>query len=128
MKKTVSLVFSVLATAATPAFATNTYQNSCSNITFAYAGKNAALQATCLRADGTPNPSTLVLQGISNENGSLKQGSGASTFQQSCGNIQILVDGSNSTLSAICRTASGGANPTSLPLDNIGNNNGNLTQ
>jgi hypothetical protein len=69
-----------------------------------------------------------MLQGISNQNGTLTQGSGASTFQQSCGNIQIIVTGPNLLLSAICRTSSGGSNSTSLSLDNISNNNGTLAQ
>jgi hypothetical protein len=115
--------------AATPAFAANTYQNTCSEIRFAYSGNNAAMQAVCLRANGTANATSLTLQGISNQNGKLVQGSGPSTFQQSCGNIQILTDnGPNTTLSAICRTTSGMSIATSLPLNNIANNNGNLVQ
>lgn len=118
----------MLAATAISANAANTYQNTCSNISFIYSGNNAALQAVCLRANGTPNPTTLILQGISNQNGVLTQGSGASTFQQSCGNIQIIITGPNSTLSAICRTSGGGANSTSLSLNNISNNNGTLQQ
>ncbi len=87
------------------------------------------MQAVCLRANGTPNATTLTLQGISNQNGKLTQGSGPSTFQQSCGNIQILVgNGPNVTLSALCRTTSGSSDATSLWLNNIANNNGNLVQ
>jgi CVNH domain len=78
--------------------------------------------------DGTPNPTSLILQGISNQNGTLTHGAGASSFQQSCGNIQILVTGPNTLLSAICRTTSGSSNSTSLSLDNISNNNGTLAQ
>src|SRR5579872_3518261 len=78
--------------AATPAVAANTFQNTCSQIQFAYSGNNAVMQAVCLRANGTPNATSLTLQGISNQNGKLVQGTGPSTFQQSCGNIQILVD------------------------------------
>jgi len=114
--------------AATPALAANTFQNTCSQIQYVYSGNNAALQAVCLRANGTPNPTTLVLQGISNQNGKLTQGSGASTFQMSCGNIQILVDGPSVTLSAICRMTNGSSTPTSLSLNNIANVNGNLAQ
>jgi hypothetical protein len=128
MKKAVYLTVGMLVAATTPALAANTYQNTCSNIAVAYSGNNASLQAICLRADGTPNPSSLMLQGISNQNGTLTQGSGASTFQQSCGNIQIIVTGPNSLLSAICRTSSGSSNSTSLLLDNISNNNGTLAQ
>jgi hypothetical protein len=129
MSKTAFYVAGALmAVAAGPAFGASTFQNSCSNITFAYSGNNAALQAVCLHTNGTPNPSTLLLQGIGNQNGNLVQGTGASTFQQSCGNIQIAVSGANVTLSALCRTSSGNSQPTSLPLNNINNNNGTLTQ
>jgi len=115
--------------AITPAFAANTFQNTCSEIHFAYSGNNATLQAVCLRANGTPNATSLTLQGISNQNGKLVQGSGASTFQQSCGNIQILVDnGPIVTLSAICRMTNGSSVDTSLSLNNIANNNGTLVQ
>jgi hypothetical protein len=115
--------------AAAPAFAASTFQITCSEIHFAYSGNNATLQAVCLRANGTPNQTSLTLQGISNQNGKLVQGSGASTFQQSCGNIQILLDnGPNVTLSAICRTTAGSGNATSLSLNNIGNDNGKLVQ
>jgi hypothetical protein len=115
--------------AAAPAFAANTFQETCSEIHFAYSGNNATLQAVCLRTNDTPNATSLTLQGISNQNGKLVQGGGASTFQQSCGNIQILVDnGPGVTLSAICRTTSGSPNPTSLSLNNIANNNGTLVQ
>jgi hypothetical protein len=120
--------FVLASIAATPALAANTFQNSCSEIQFVYSGNSAALQAVCLHANGTPNASKLVLQGISNQNGKLTQGSGPSTFQQSCGNIQILVDGPNVTLSAICRMTNGSSTPTSLSLNNIANNNGNLVQ
>ena len=116
------------AVAATPAFAASTFQNTCSQIHFAYSGNNATLSAVCLRANGTANQTSLTLQGISNQNGKLVQGSGASTFQQSCGNIVIDVDGPYVTLTALCRTTGGASNPTSLSLDNINNNNGNLTQ
>ena len=129
MRKTAFVALGLLAIAATPAFADNTYQNTCSNIAFAYSGNDAAIQAICLRADGTPNPTKLILQGITNQNGKLTQGTGASTFQKSCGNIQILVANSpNTTLSALCRTGSGSSVATSLSLNGIANNNGTLVQ
>jgi hypothetical protein len=117
------------AVAGTPALAASTFQQSCSNIAFAYSGNAPAINAECLRANGTPNATSLVLQGIGNNNGNLTQGSGASTFQQSCGNILIVVESpTNVILSAYCRTGSGASNPTTLPLNNIGNNNGVLSQ
>ena len=95
-----AFIFATLA--ATPAFAANSFQYTCSQIHFAYQGNQATLQAVCLRVDGTPNATSLVLMGISNQNGRLTQGSGPSTFHQSCGNIQILVvdNGPNVTLNA----------------------------
>ena len=120
----------VLAAAgASPALAGSTFQNTCSEIHFSYSGNSATLKAVCLKANGSANASTLTLQGISNQNGKLTQGSGASTFQQSCGNIQIVVKSSSDVaLTALCRTTGGASNATSLPLNNISNNNGNLTQ
>src|SRR5215212_5970843 len=79
----------------------NTYQNSCSNISFVFVNNAPAMRATCRKSDNTYNTSTLLLPGISNNNATLTQGSGPSTFQTTCGNIQILVDGPISTLSAI---------------------------
>lgn len=119
-------VLTVLASSA--ALAQNFYQNTCSNIAFAYSGNDASIHTVCLRANGTPNQTQLILQGISNQNGKLTQGTGPSTFQQSCGNIQVIVNGPNSLLSALCRTTNGSSNSTSLSLNNISNNNGNLSQ
>ena len=115
---------------ASAASAANTFQNSCSNVEFAYAnGTQATLKAVCLQADGRAVPASLELKGISNENGKLTHSSGdASSFQQSCGSIQILVDGPDVTLAAICRNNRGEGIETSLPLRNIGNDNGRLVQ
>lgn len=114
--------------AASSASANSTFPLTCSNIGFAYSGNNATLQAVCLTAAGTPHATSLTLAGISNQNGHLTQGSGASTFQQSCGSITITNNGPVVTLSAYCRMSNGSSNSTSLSLNNIGNNNGNLVQ
>lgn len=128
MKKQFIAVSSlVLAMTGGVAFAGSSFQQTCSNIAFAYSGNNAAVQATCLRANGTPNASSLVIKGISNQNGKLVNSGGASSFQQSCGNINITVTTSSATLNAFCRTTSGASNSTSIALDGISNNNGNLT-
>ncbi len=128
MKKMVALSTVLLAVTASFAIAANSsFQQTCSNITFVYSGNLPALQATCLRANGTPNPTSLVINGISNQNGRLTNSGGASTFQQSCGNIQINVTPGAATLSAFCRTISGASNSTSIALDDIGNNNGTLS-
>jgi len=118
----------VLAATVSPAFAESTFPFTCSEIHFAYAGSNATIKAMCLKTDGTPNATSLTLQGISNENGILKQASGPSTFQKSCGDIRVIVNGPVVILSALCRTSNGSSNATSLSLNNISNNNGNLTQ
>ncbi len=124
----------LLSLAAAPAFAASTFQNTCSEIHFAYRNRDATIQAVCLKVDGSPNPTSLVLRGISNDNGKLSYRnepgtlSGLTTFQKSCGNIQIVVNEAEVTLSAICRMSNGSSVPTSLPLDNIANNNGHLVQ
>jgi hypothetical protein len=118
----------LLAAAMSPALAQNSFQNTCSEFRFAYSGANPTLQAVCLRTDGGPSATSLVLQGIQNDNGVLKQGTGEGAFQKSCGSIQILVDGPDVTLAALCKTRSGQYNSTSLPLNNIDNNNGKLEQ
>ena len=107
--------------------AASSFQYTCSNIGFSYVNADATLQAVCLRSDGTPHSSTLVLKGISNQNGKLVQGGGSSTFQQSCGSIEILVAGGSVKLAAMCRTRSGSFNSTTLALNGISNNNGTLT-
>jgi hypothetical protein len=118
----------VAAFAAGPALAASSFQQTCSQIEFAYAGNNATIKAVCLRADGSANPTSMALQGIGNNNGNLVHGGGAATFQQSCGNIHIVVAGPNEVnLTALCRTTSGSSNSTSIPL-NISNQNGNLAQ
>jgi hypothetical protein len=117
----------VAAFAANPALAASSFQQTCSQIEFAYSGNSAVIKAVCLRVDGSANPTSLTLQGIGNNNGNLVQGSG--DFQKSCGNILIVVAGPNDVnLTALCRTVAGGSNQTSIPLNNITNNNGNLTQ
>jgi hypothetical protein len=126
------LVASVAAAAlfaAQPAAANSTFPYTCSNTSFQWsASGQATIASTCLMANGSPHATSLVIMGISNQNGHLTQGAGASTFQQSCGAIQILVNGPIVTLSAYCRASNGSSSPTSLSLNNIGNNNGNLVQ
>ena len=112
------------AIAASPVMADSIYQNTCSNTGFVYAGHDAALSGTCLRRDGNPNKTTLVIQGVSNNDGILTLGTGASTFQKSCGSIRILKDG---IIYATCRMTNGQSNSTSLVLPDISNNNGKLT-
>src|SRR6202453_4083179 len=78
---------------ATPAFAGNsTFQQTCSNIDFAYSGDERAIEATRLRGSGAPNMRSLVLTAISSQSGNLTQGGGAGSFQESCGNSEIRVE------------------------------------
>jgi len=107
----------------------STFQNTCSGLTFSYGnGSQALLTAWCLQANGTARQSSLALQGVSNQNGNLVvSGSGASSFQQSCGNIMISGNASGATLSALCRNSSGGTNASSVALNGIRNNNGSLS-
>ena len=128
-RKSLCLAAVLCLVAAGSAFAGSNFQQTCSNIAFAYSGGQPTITATCLTPSGSPNATSLVLQGISNQNGNLVQGSGASSFQQSCGNVQIVVvDANNVNLTAFCRTSSGGSNATSLALNGISNNGGKLSQ
>jgi hypothetical protein len=106
MRNTTFCIAAILAAvAATPALAASSFQQTCSNIAFAYQGNDAALDAMCLRRNGTPNRTSLILTGISNNNGTLVQGTGRSTFQESCGNILIVRESPTEVmLSAFCRT------------------------
>jgi len=129
MNKTIVLLVSIgLGLGASPVFASSSFQNTCSNIKFTYVGNMATLKATCLKRNGTANQSTLAIKGIGNNNGNLvKESMGASTFQKSCGNIQITaVDPSTVNLSAFCRTMGGSSKKTSISLDGIENNDGSL--
>lgn len=129
MKNLKLLVISVVfVVSITNVYAGSSFQNTCSNIEFDYMNNVATLKAVCLRTNGTSNSTSLEIRGISNNNGKLMQGSGSSSFQQSCGNIQITAkDTSNVILSAFCRTTSGGSNQTSISLNGISNQNGNLS-
>ena len=126
----VACAFALTAAAfASPASAASTFPNTCSNTSFQWsASGQATVVSTCLQANGMPHSTSLVLMGISNVNGKLTQGSGDSTFQKSCGSIQVLANTPNVVLSAYCRASSGASDATSLSLNNIGNNNGNLVQ
>ena len=85
--------------------------------------RNDLLQATCRREDGSDNPTSLILEGINNINGTLVfQRGKKSNYFRSCGNIQIK----NDTLSATCRAENGAERNTSLILNDISNKNGVL--
>ena len=67
--KTKLISILLLITASGTAFAGATFQQTCSNIQFVYKGNAPAIQAVCLKADGTPNATSLIIPGISNQNG-----------------------------------------------------------
>lgn len=107
--------------------APSTFQQTCSNIEFAYLGSDAGVAATCLTAAGAPNQTSIIVPGISNENGTLTQSGGASSFQKSCGNIDIQITGTAGVfLTALCRDGNGNSQSTSIEIEGLGNNDGNL--
>jgi hypothetical protein len=112
------------------AHAQSSFQYSCSNYGFGYSGSSPVLNATCLSGNGTPTSTSLVLTGIVVANGVLQNlNSGVpSNFQTNCGSIDIYAEGPYVTLSATCKTNAGQLNETSVQLDNISNNNGQLVQ
>jgi hypothetical protein len=112
------------------AHAQSSFQYSCSNYGFAYSGSNPVLNATCLSGNGTPTSTSLVLTGIVVVNGVLTNlNSGVpSNFQTNCGSINIYAEGPYVMLAATCATNNGQQNETSIQLDNISNNHGQLMQ
>ena len=130
MKKHVIVWAAGLLLSAGSASAQSSFTESCSSFGFAYAGNNATLQAMCLKPDGTPHATSMVLTGIVNVNGVLTDlHSGMpSTFQSQCGSIAIFAEGPIVTLSAYCRTNSNQFSETSIQLNNIDNSDGNLVQ
>jgi len=104
----------------------STFQKTCSEIRFAYQGNNATIQAVCLRADGSAVAASTPIMGISNQDGVLTMSGGASSFQQSCGNIQLEVLLDSVTLTANCRRANGQFLETAIDINGINNSNGAL--
>lgn len=127
MKTTFVATAIVLASAVYALAGPSSFQNTCSDISFFYDGKAAALGATCLTANGSPNQTSLQIPGIGNQDGKLVQGAGASTFQQSCGNIKIDVTPDAAVITAFCRKINGQSIPAKIELQNISNQNGKLS-
>lgn len=67
MKRILFLTCLMTAGAAGQSFAASSFQQTCSQISFAYSGNSPTLNAVCLTANGTAHPTTLTLQGISNQ-------------------------------------------------------------
>ena len=112
------------------ALAQSSFTETCSNYGFVYSGINGAIHATCLKPDGTPNDTTMVLTGIVTVKGVLTNlhSSVPSNFQSNCGSIGIFADGPYVTLTATCRVDGNQFLQSSIQLDNINNNDGNLVQ
>jgi len=111
----------------TAAWSGSSFQNSCSNFQFSYLGNDAGITATCLRANGEANQTSIVINGISNQNGFLTHDGAPSSFQQSCGNIGLLSDLRSVTLTANCRASNGEFIETSIEIEGISNQNGVLS-
>lgn len=118
----------ILCAAVSSATATSTFQNYCSEIQFIFKDNKPTLSAVCRNDDNKFNTSTLTLDGIDNVNGTLTASEGTSSFQNSCGDIEIMVDGPYVTLTANCFNDGGEVISTSFPLENISSNNGQLKQ
>ncbi|MBV9991479.1 MAG: cyanovirin containing protein [Alphaproteobacteria bacterium] len=110
--------------------AQSSFTETCSNYGFAYSGNQPALEAVCLKKDGTPHATSLILTGIVVVNGVLDNlNSGVpSNFQTMCGSIDIYAEGPIVTLSAYCRMNNNQFTETSTQLNNINNNDGTLVQ
>jgi len=128
MRKTIAATIIVLAAGAAHAGGHNasTFQNSCSQIEFAYAGNDATINAVCLTANGSAVQASTAILGISNQNGVLTASGGVSSFQQSCGNIRLELQSDGVSLTANCRQSNGNIQPSAIDLNGINNNNGAL--
>ena len=111
----------------TAAWAGSSFQNTCSNFQFSYLGSEAGITATCLRRTGEANQTSIVIHGISNQNGFLTHDGAPSSFQKSCGNIGLLSDLRSVTLPANCRASNGEVIETSIEIEGISNQNGVLS-
>ncbi|PJR08373.1 CVNH domain-containing protein [Sinorhizobium meliloti] len=121
-----SALFTLTATAAIPS--SSTFQNTCSNISFQYTDQGGAeISATCLRADGSPNRTSIAMPAIANVDGALELEGDSASFQKSCGSIELAPSISGVTLNASCRDTSGAFHASSIPIDGIQNSDGTLT-
>lgn len=108
-------------------FGGSSFQNTCSNFQFSYLGNDAGITATCLTSNGDANQTSIVIRGISNQNGILTQDGAPSSFQKSCGNIGLWSDLRSVTLTANCRAPNGEFIETSIEIDGISNQDGVLS-
>jgi hypothetical protein len=106
----------------------STFPNTCSNTSFQYgADGGAEIHATCLRADGSPNQTSIAMPAIANNNGRLEMSGDVASFQKSCGNIMLETNIDGVTLTANCRTEAGTFEETSINVPGIGNSDGTLS-
>ncbi|MEC4984696.1 MAG: CVNH domain-containing protein [Oscillatoria sp. PMC 1068.18] len=105
--------------------APSTFYKSCQNSKIITLGRDAFLQADCRKINGKYNRSEIKLEGIYNDDGTLRFSGGkeSASFQRSCARISVQ----RSTLSAICRKKNGQLRNTSIVLNDIHNRDGRLT-
>jgi hypothetical protein len=106
----------------------STFQDSCENIRYGVDKRGMPIAlANCLKADGqTPNETAVALRGFHNNEGRLTAGAGASSFQQSCQEIQVNVRDGHVRIDASCQKSSGEWVSTSTILYDVHNNDGQL--
>jgi hypothetical protein len=103
-----------------------TIMDTCSNIAVSFAGTQVGITAICQRSDGAPNETSVILSDISNLDGVLTRSRGPSTFQRSCGSIRVSMQGDALILHARCKSLAGYYQPTSIEIDRLSNQNGEL--
>jgi hypothetical protein len=111
------------------ALAGTTYQLSCVNVGIGFTTQGVpGLVAVCPKVNGSFVTTSLVLGGISNQDGRLVQGAitEPSSFQLTCGISNLVIDSANTTIVAFCRKKNGSFVSTSLSLPNIVNSDGRL--
>lgn len=107
--------------------APSTFQNSCRNIELYTDANEVSIHAECRTRAGRYNATAIELVGISNQYGTLKgRGEAPSSFQNSCRNIRIRHNERAVDIAATCKDGRGGEKNTSIPLQDIENNDGHL--
>lgn len=107
--------------------ASSSFQNSCSNTQMSVSDNGVRISAECRTKNGAYNATSILVRGISNDDGRLRGKSGAPTsFQHSCRKITLNMNTNQVALQAICKTRSGSERKTRLELTNIENRNGRL--
>lgn len=98
----------------------SSFQNSCKRISI----HGAKLVATCLRVNGEPKRTSIMLKGIENINGQFRytRRGRPANFHHSCDDIYVV----GTTLKANCRRIDGRYRETSIQIRGISNIDGRL--